>query len=147
MNSVGVEAAAAAASSDVRLETAFRHWNALLEALPAGVYVCDAEARITHYNRRAAELWGRAPAPGEARYSGALRLFGPDGAAMPMETSPMSEVLRTGVAARDRQVIFERPDGRRIDILANIAPLLDGCGVVVGAVSCFQDVTEVKRGQ
>lgn len=43
-----------------------RHWGEtqfrrLLEKLPAGAYMCDAEGLITYYNQRAVELWGRAP--------------------------------------------------------------------------------------
>jgi two-component system CheB/CheR fusion protein len=33
----------------------------LLEVTPAAVYTTDAEGLITHFNRRAKELWGRAP--------------------------------------------------------------------------------------
>lgn len=37
----------------------------LLETLPAAVYVCNAEAVVVAFNRRAAELWGRAPSAGD----------------------------------------------------------------------------------
>jgi len=33
----------------------------LLEVLPAAAYTCDAGGLITSFNRRAVELWGRAP--------------------------------------------------------------------------------------
>ena len=33
----------------------------LLELMPVAVYVCDSEGRITRYNTRARELWGRNP--------------------------------------------------------------------------------------
>ncbi len=33
--------------------------NGLIEILPAAVYVCDSEAVIAAFNKRAAELWGR----------------------------------------------------------------------------------------
>jgi PAS domain-containing protein len=33
----------------------------LLEVLPAAAYTTDAEGLITAFNRRAVELWGRAP--------------------------------------------------------------------------------------
>jgi PAS domain-containing protein len=33
----------------------------LLAIVPAAAYVTDAEGLITHFNRRAAELWGREP--------------------------------------------------------------------------------------
>src|SRR5580698_2717945 len=48
----------------------------LLETLPAAVYVCDAEGVVVAYNRRAAELWGRTPEPGDTdeKYCGAHKL-------------------------------------------------------------------------
>src|SRR5215213_1388813 len=37
----------------------------LIDLLPAGVTVCDADGTIVEFNRRAAEFWGRVPAPGQ----------------------------------------------------------------------------------
>ena len=87
----------------------------LIEALPAAVYVCDAEAVVVAYNRRAAELWGRAPTPGDTdqKYCGAHRLYQPNGTFMPHHEIPMERVLRTGAPARDMEVVIERPDGSR----------------------------------
>lgn len=52
----------------------------LIEILPAAVYVCNVDAVIVAYNRRAAELWGREPAPGDTdeKYCGAHKLYHPD---------------------------------------------------------------------
>lgn len=33
----------------------------LLSVVPAGAYTCDAEGRITYYNQRAVQVWGREP--------------------------------------------------------------------------------------
>jgi hypothetical protein len=33
----------------------------MLDVLPACAYTCDAEGLITYYNRRAVDVWGRAP--------------------------------------------------------------------------------------
>ena len=45
----------------------------LIETLPTAVYLCNAEAVVVAYNRRAAELWGRAPSAGDTdeKYCGA----------------------------------------------------------------------------
>jgi PAS domain S-box-containing protein len=59
----------------------------------------------------------------------------------------MADALRDGRAARDGEILIERPDGSRIDALVNIEPLRDADGAVVGAVNCFQDVTELKRSK
>ena len=120
--------------------------GALLETLPAAVYVCDAEGIVVAFNRRAAELWGRAPSPGDTdeKYCGAHKLFRPDGEPLPHHETPMEAVLRTGTPARDMEVVIERPDGSRITVLVNIAPLFGDDGKLVGAVNCFQDISASK---
>ncbi len=59
----------------------------------------------------------------------------------------MERVLRTGNAARDQEVIIEQPDGSRVTVLVNIAPLFDGSRTLIGAVNCFQDLSAQKRSE
>ena len=59
----------------------------------------------------------------------------------------MAEVLRTGIEARDLEVVIERPDGSRITVLVNIVPLRNGDGELIGAMNCFQDITDRKRAE
>src|SRR3546814_3912333 len=51
------------------------------------------------------------------------------------------EALAKAAPVRDRRVLIERPDGRRITILINIDPLFDQDGEFTGIVSCFQDIS------
>jgi signal transduction histidine kinase len=127
-------------------EERFRH---LVELMPVAVYVCDTSGIIQSYNNRAVELWGRKPKSGDTaqRYCGSLRLYSPNGELVPHEESKMAEVLRTGVEARDLEVVIERPDGSSITVLVNIVPLRNGDGDLIGAMNCFQDITERKRAQ
>lgn len=118
--------------------------SALMDALPVAVYVCDREARIVGFNRRAVELWGRDPSPGE-RFCGSLRMIRPDGSVLPHHECPMADVLQTGEAVRDAGVIVERPDGSRVTVSVTIVPLTDATGHVAGAVDTFQDVGELQR--
>jgi two-component system, NarL family, sensor kinase len=124
-----------------------QRFRRLVELMPVAVYVCDTEGRIQTYNDRAVELWGREPEPGNTaqRYCGSLRLYSSDGKLVPHEESKMAEVLRTGVPAHDLEVVIERPDGSFITVSVNIAPLRNGKGELVGAMNCFQDITERKR--
>jgi signal transduction histidine kinase len=121
----------------------------LVEVMPVAVYVCDTSGRIQSYNKRAVELWGRAPKPGGTaqRYCGSLRLYSPEGKLVPHEDSLMAEVLRTGIEARDLEVTIERPDGTRITVLVNIVPLRNSEGELIGAMNCFQDITDRKRSE
>ena len=45
----------------------------------------------------------------------------------------------------DAEVHIERPDGSRVIVIVNVAPLMDERGEIRGAINCFYDVTERKR--
>jgi PAS domain-containing protein len=119
----------------------------VLDALPSAVYVCSADGTLVRHNRRAAELWGRSPRPGDTdeRFCGAFRLYNLDGTGLPHADTPMATALADGQPQRGREVVIERPDGSRLIALVNIEPLLDQYGRVQGAINCFDDITERKR--
>lgn len=131
------------------LQQALQPWTRFMENLPVGLYVCDRDGVVVRYNRRAAELWGRAPELGDpqVRFWGACRAYEPGGNPLDPADAPMCEVLRTGKPVRDRELLIERADGSRLHILANLEPLLGAGGEIVGGVNCFQDITELKRTQ
>ncbi len=117
----------------------------ILDSLPIGVHCCDLEGSLVQYNKCAAELWGRKPKLGVTRIGGASRLFTLGGQPLDHAVSPMAEVLKTGTSIRNFRVVIERPDATRVTVLANVEPLFDEGGAQVGAVSCFQDVSELRR--
>ena len=132
--------------ASLALERFVRSPSALIETLPIGICSCDLDGNIVQFNRRAVEFWGRTPEPG-TKFNGAYRAYAPDGTELAFEKGAMAEVLRTGKAVSDREVIIEKPNGDRVTVLANIEPLSDDHGQMVGAVCCFQDITELRRMQ
>jgi two-component sensor histidine kinase len=74
-------------------------------------------------------------------------MFRPDGSLLPHHQCPMADVLRTGISVRQQEVHIERPDGSRGIALVDIEALKDGGGNIVGAVNCFQDITDRKRSE
>jgi PAS domain S-box-containing protein len=129
----------------VSLEQALRASDEILELLPIATYVCDAAGRIVQYNRRAVELWGRTPERGQSHddFVAQYRFFGGEGEQLPH--SKMAEVLKTGRTIREEEVTVVRADGTEIAVLLNIDPLINPQGKLIGAISCFQDITERKR--
>ena len=117
--------AASTAKVSAALERELHSSGRLLDLLPIGVYACDRDGLIVQYNQRAAELWGRAPILGNpaVRYCGTYKAFHLDGCPLDLAQAPMREVLRSGQAVRDRELVIERPDGTRRNILTNIDPL------------------------
>ena len=149
-SSIEVVAKAARVALGLRHEEqAFELPGRLFEQLPFAVYVCDRDGLVLRYNRRAAELWGRSPKLGDPneRFCGSYRMFRPDGSLLPHDQCPMADVLRTGVSVREQEVHIERPDGLRGIALVDIEALKDSDGNIVGAVNCFQDITERKRSE
>jgi PAS domain S-box-containing protein len=144
---VGEIAKAAGAAIELRGEgQAFELPARLFEQLPFAIYICDRDGFVLRYNHRAAELWGRAPKLGDPneRYCGSYQMYRPDGRLLPHHECPMADVLRTGVSVREAEVHIQRPNGSRGIALVDIEAVKDGDGNIVGAVNCFQDITERK---
>jgi len=121
----------------------------LLENLPAGAYTCDPEGLITYYNQQAAQLWGRVPKLNdpEDRFCGSFRLYAPDGSPIAHNRCWMALALETDRGYNEREIVVERPDGRRLTVLAHANPLHDDSGELLGAVNVLVDITERKRAE
>ncbi|MBY0308128.1 MAG: PAS domain S-box protein, partial [Phycisphaerales bacterium] len=135
------------AATNARLRYEEHRYRQLVSALPAGLYACDAEGRITLYNKAAAELWGREPAAGEERFCGAHRAFTADGRAMRMDRSPIAVTLLEGRAVRGGDVTIERPDGSRRVVTPYTDPIFDEEGKLAGAINMLMDVTEQRAAE
>jgi PAS domain S-box-containing protein len=117
-------------------------WQALLRSLPVAVYMTDAKGWITFFNDAAARLWGLEPEIGKARYNGAWKLLRPDGTPLPHDEAPLALSLRDRRPNLGVDTIIERPDGRRVRVIAYPTPLFNALGTVTGAVNVLIDVTE-----
>ena len=122
-------------------------YRALFTSMPTAVFVCDRDAVIQDFNPRAAALWGREPARGVEKHCGSVRLWLPDGTWLPHDRSPMLEVLRSGIPLHDVEALIERPDGSRLPVLVNFAPLTDERGEIIGAITSFTDISELKQAR
>ena len=133
----------------LRAEVSKKEIDNILSLMPAGVYRCDEEGRITFFNRRAAELWGREPRTNdrEENFCGSFRFWRPDGSPLPHAETPMAQAVETGKAARNQQVTMERPDGSRIVTNVNVSPLYGLTGDLSGTLNVFQDVTEAEKAE
>ena len=129
------------------LRVSEERYRTLFAAAPMAVFVCDRNAVIQQYNQRAVEFWGREPTCGVEQHCGSVKLWLPDGTLLPHAQSPMIDVLRTGVPARNVEVFIERPDGSRLPVLVNFAALRNGKGEITGAITSFMDITERKQAE
>ena len=121
----------------------------VLSLMPTAVYTCDNEGRISFFNQRAADLWGRKPRlnSDEEKFCGSFQILGSDGLPIPPSESLMAVAVTTGQSFRNEEVTIRRADGSRIIVRANIDPLYDDEGRRCGAVNAFQEVTDLKEAE
>jgi PAS domain S-box-containing protein len=122
----------------------------LIDQLPEAVIVVDREPeQVTMANLETSRLLGweiETPMP-LADFLARNARFDLDGRLMPSLDIPLIRALRDGEIINRSQVNLQRADGKRITILVNGAPLLDGRGNVVAAVALFQDYTQIRDAE
>ena len=122
----------------------------LLDTLPVAGYICDSDGLITFYNRHALEAWGRAPKLNDPtdRWCGSFRLFSAvDGSPIPPDECWMALTIKTGQPHNGREIVVERPDGRRLTVLAHANPIHDAEGRLIGAVNILVDLSNHKHAE
>jgi PAS domain S-box-containing protein len=123
--------------------------QAALDAIPTAFCVCATDASLVRYNRRAVEIWGRAPQIGDSSEQSAktFHRYSADGSPLQFSATPVGNALRTGEPVLGAELIIERPDSSRVPVLMNVAPLKDLSGRVIGAACAFQELTERKLAE
>jgi PAS domain S-box-containing protein len=125
------------------------HIQGGLAILPIAAYTCDIDGRITYFNKRAEELWGRCPALNDAaeRYCGSASLLTVDGARIPHEKCWTALALQSGSRYDGLAAVLLRPDGSRRNVLVYVSPLNDHSGALVGATTVLVDITDqIQQG-
>lgn len=136
---------ALAEAAQAALQDSEARYQQLMKHLPAALYTCDAEGRITMYNDAAAKLWGRRPVIGQDLWCGSWKIFYPDGSPMPLEDCPMAITLKEGRPVLGKEIIIERPDGNRRFINPFPQPIFSAAGKLTGAFNMLLDITGLKN--
>lgn len=116
--------------------------HAILDAVPAPVYLTDPDGRVTYCNPACAEFAGRQPRPGEDRWCVTWKLHTPNDEPLPHDRCPMAVAIREKREVRGEMAIALRPDGGRRAFVPYPTPLLDDDGDVIEAMNILIDVSE-----
>jgi signal transduction histidine kinase len=126
-------------------ESEYRH-RQLVNNVAAAIYTCDANGYIKSYNKAAADLWGREPEIGKDLWCGSWKIFETDGITpLPLDSCPMAVTLKEGRSVRGKEIMVERPDGRRRNVMPYPDPIFDSAGNLVEAVNLLVDITDLKQ--
>ena len=118
----------------------------LLESIFDGVYVVDAERRITYWNRGAESLTGYSADEAVRRYcyDNFLGHVDEKGRALCTNGCPLSATLLDG-RRREADVFLRHKLGHRVPVCVRVAPITNRSGQIVGAVEVFNDVSARKQ--
>jgi len=118
--------------------------SALMETTPSGIVLLDREERILFANRSAMSILGigREEMKGQ-KYGGGERWPVTDYEGRPLspEERPFSIVTATGRPVFGLRMTVQRPDGRKVMLLTNAAPLFDSTGTMSGVIVSLEDLT------
>jgi PAS domain S-box-containing protein len=126
-----------------RLERERDRTDRILDAIPVGTVVLDADGAVTRINDRAVELFA---VQDRESFSLADRpVYDETGGRLAPEEQPFGRTLETGEPVYDRVLQVERSDGDRRWLSVNAVPLFDDDGDVDRVVTTSEDVTGLKE--
>ncbi len=116
----------------------------IVETMAEGVGVIDASGQMVYANPMAQQILGLKESEIKMRtYDDPqwqnLRI---DGTLLPSEEHPMTIMMKTQKPVTDYEIAVQPPEGDRIYLSINAAPMFDKNGVLTGGVGTFMDVTE-----
>lgn len=113
----------------------------LLEAIPIGIIIADADGRIYERNEEADRIWGGVRTF-ETEHKGC---WGGSGEPIESHGWPMTRALEKGEISKDKIIDIEAFDGIRRTIIDSAFPIRNMAGHIVGAIDILQDVTSRRR--
>ncbi len=121
----------------------------IMETSPSGITVVDKSGQLDFSNKRAREIL-RLPESQDTERSYNSEVWKHthyDGTPWPDEKQPFVRIMQTGEAVYEVQHAIESPNGQRVLLSINGAPLFDEDGNIAKVVFTIEDVTELKRAE
>jgi PAS domain S-box-containing protein len=121
----------------------------IMNTSPSGISVVDKNGTIEFANDRSNEILrvNRTDQLGRTYDSSEWKHTDLDGSPWPDEKQPFVRVMTTGEPVYNVQHAIESPDGQRVLLSINGAPILDSDGNVSKVVFTIEDITEIKRAE
>ncbi|MCT7955471.1 PAS domain S-box protein [Laspinema palackyanum] len=118
--------------------------QSVLDTLPLGVWITDANGTILQGNPAGQKIWGGARYVGMDHYHEYKGWWPDTGKQLSSEEWALSRTLRTGQSILNEEIDIEDFNGKRKTILNSTMPLRNQSGVMVGAMFVNQDITEQR---
>jgi PAS domain S-box-containing protein len=118
--------------------------QSVLDSAINPIMFVDAKTGTVQANPEAEKLFGQAIVPEAGRAQYADQVFDPQGQRVSLPDLPTSCIFR-GETPAPKEFVIVRPDGSRVPVVENAAPIHLPGGEIVGAVTVFQDISLLKE--
>jgi PAS domain S-box-containing protein len=124
-----------------------RKLSAVLETLPIGVLIADAQGRVCQINEEVSRIWGGRVGEQEHEhaYGEFLGWWTRDGQLIKAANGPLERALSLGESSHNELTRIRCLDGTVKTVLNSASPLRSLEGGIVGVVVVIQDVTEHEQ--
>lgn len=129
------------------LEHTLKRLHIITSVLGEGVYVLDADGRLTFMNPEAERLlgWTERELLGKNAHE-TFHFQKADGTPLPFSECPVYKSIRSNACFRTPEDVFTHKDGTMIPISLVSTPITED-GKVTGSVAAFHDITDRKMAQ
>jgi signal transduction histidine kinase len=123
-----------------------RRLEAIIQQLPVGVIITDAQGKVVQANKRLEEILGTKIPLGFAMGRDEFEIKGNigDKPAQPSQ-SPLSQAITSGKPVLRKEFVIERKDKKTVYVTVNATPIHNRDGKIVAAASIITDVTTQKE--
>ncbi|WP_019178535.1 PAS domain-containing protein [Methanomassiliicoccus luminyensis] len=121
--------------------------RALLESVPVGAYLSNAEGHIMEISKVGPRIWGdNVPLPRNIEEYGDYNGWWPDtGERLKVDDWPIVRAVRKGETVIGAIINYQSFDGKGGTVINSAAPIRNRLGKVIGAVEIDHDITEMKN--
>jgi len=126
-----------------KIEEREKMYRDLIQKSPVATYSCDAEGRILTYNKAAAALWGREPEIGKDLWYDSWSIYN-NKSTQRHSLGELIADIEQEQPSLGREIIIERPNGNKRNVLPYPVPFRNDQGQITGAVIVLADLTEVR---
>lgn len=121
----------------------------ILQTTPGGVTIIDLNGRIFFANQTAEQILGLKRKGSSERYynNPEYKISTVDGQPLLEKDLPYIQVMMSGQPVFGLEHAIEHPEGRRVILSVNAAPLIDYNNKITGIVTSISDITKLKHAE
>lgn len=119
----------------------------IIDILPVGVWVADAQGLVIRSNPAAAELWRGTPGAVTVDLDRCAGWWAETGLPLTPTDWGLARAIRNGETSHSELIRIQCLDGSTRTILSSAAPLYDDGGTLTGAVATHEDVTALQESE